>query len=144
MIRQVGNERLMIFWHASGMGWIICWKQGVEKTMEIASAYKTDIANLHGPLGIPWTWAPQGMSVRRILDCKLFAEDLVVGHRDRRGRGNLSTLVVKLGMQLALAASANLSNCLWNLRARVRNFKFGQEFGVEFQFRRRYVKINSG
>ena len=85
MVRQVGNEWFMIFWHASVLGWIICWKQGVEKMMEIASAYKTDIANLHGSLGVPWTWAPQGMSVRRILDCKLFAKDLVVGHRDRKG-----------------------------------------------------------
>ena len=82
MIQQVGYEGLMIFWHAEFVGWIVRGKQGVEKTMEIASAYEADIANLHGPIWILWTWPPQGMSVRRILDCKLFAEDLVVGHRD--------------------------------------------------------------
>ena len=73
----------MIFWHPELLGWIICWKQSVEKTMEIARAYETDIANLHGLIRFPWTWPPQGMSVRRILDCELFAENLVVGHRDR-------------------------------------------------------------
>ena len=115
MIRQVGNEWLMIFWHASVMGWVICWKQGIEKTMEIASAYKTDITNLHGPLGVPWTWAPQGMSVRRILDCKLFAEDLVVGHRYSKSQGSLSTLAVKCrgcDAKVAPASSATATSKL--------------------------------
>jgi hypothetical protein len=48
----------MIFWHAELVGWIIGWKQGVEKTMEVAPAYETDIANLHGPMRDPWTWPP--------------------------------------------------------------------------------------
>lgn len=88
MIQQVGNERFMIFWHAELVGWIVCWKQGVEKTMEIAVAYKADIANSHGPIRVSWTWPPQGMSVRRVLDCKSFAEDVVVGggHRNRKGK----------------------------------------------------------
>jgi hypothetical protein len=97
MIQQVGDEGLMILWHAEFVGWIVCGKQGVEKTMEIASAYETDIANLHGPIRVLWTWPPQGMSVRRILDCKLFAKDLVVGHRDR----NLKASRVKEIFQLS-------------------------------------------
>jgi hypothetical protein len=92
MIRQFGDEGLIIFRQAELVRWIVCWKQGVEKTMEIASSYKTDIAYLHRPIWVPWTWPPQGMSVRRVLDCKLFAEDVVVGHRDRNGQGKLSRL----------------------------------------------------
>ena len=76
----------MIFWHAELVGWIVCWKQGVEKAMEVASAYETDVANLHGPIRVPWTRPPQCMSVCRILDCKLIAEDFVVGHLDRKGQ----------------------------------------------------------
>ena len=37
----------MIFWHAALVGWIVCWKQGVEKTMKFASAYGTNVANLY-------------------------------------------------------------------------------------------------
>jgi hypothetical protein len=58
MNHPLGGERFMIFWHAVLMGWIVCWKQGVEKTMEIASAYETDIAYLHGPIWVAWTWPP--------------------------------------------------------------------------------------
>ena len=93
MIQQGGNEGFMIFWHASLMGWIVRWKEGIEETMEFASSYETDIANLHGPIRISWTWPPQGMSVRRILDGKLFAEDVVVGHRGHKGQGKLLTPV---------------------------------------------------
>ena len=57
-IQQVENKRLMIFWHAELVGWIVCWKQGIEKTMEIASTDEADIANLHGPIRVPWTWPP--------------------------------------------------------------------------------------
>ena len=64
MIQHVGDEGFMIFWNAELIvGWIICWKQGIEKTMEFASAYETDVANFHGPIQVPWTWPPQGMSV---------------------------------------------------------------------------------
>jgi hypothetical protein len=84
-IRQGGDKWFMIFWHAELVGWIICWKQGVEKTMEFASAYETDVADFHGRIWCPWTWLPQGMSVRRMFDGKLFAEDVVVSHRDHKG-----------------------------------------------------------
>jgi hypothetical protein len=83
----------MMFWNAELLGWIVCWKQSVEKTMEIASANETDIANLHWLIWVTWTWPPHGMSIRRILDCKLFAEDLVVGHRKSTCQGKLSTPV---------------------------------------------------
>jgi hypothetical protein len=61
--------------------------------MEIASANETDIANLHWLIWVIWTWPPHGMSIRRILYCKLFAEDLVVSHRIRTGQRKLSTPV---------------------------------------------------
>jgi hypothetical protein len=93
MIQPIGDERFMIFWHPALLEWVVCWKESVEETMEIASAYKTNIANLHWLIWVTWTWPPQGMSVRGIFDCKLFAEDLVVGHWDRRSQGNLSTPV---------------------------------------------------
>jgi hypothetical protein len=83
----------MTFWHAELVGWMVCWKEGVEKTMEIASAYETDIAYLNGPIRVPWTRPPQGMSIRRILDCKLFAKDVVVGHQDHNSQRRLSALV---------------------------------------------------
>jgi hypothetical protein len=70
----------MIFWYAELVGWIVCWKQGIEKTMEFASPYETDVADLHRPIRVPWTWFPQSMSIRRIFDGKLFAKDVVVGH----------------------------------------------------------------
>ena len=87
MIRQVGFEWFMIFWHTAFMGWVVLWKQGVEKTMEFASAYETNVANLHGLIRVPWTWLPQGMSVQRIFDGELFAENIAVGHRDRKSQG---------------------------------------------------------
>jgi hypothetical protein len=90
MTQQGGDEGFMIFWHTDLVGWITCRKQGVEETMEFASAYKTDIAYLHRPIWVPWTWPPHGMSIRRILNCKLFAKDVAVGHRDRKGQGKLS------------------------------------------------------
>ena len=80
MIRQVGDEWFMIFWHAALVGWVVCWKQGVEETMEFASAYKTNVADLHRLIRDPWTWLPQGMSVQRIFDGKLLAENIAVGH----------------------------------------------------------------
>ena len=92
MIQHVRYEGFMIFWHAEHVGWIICWKQGVEKTMEFASAYETDVANFDGPIRVLWAWPPQGMSIGRILDSKLFAEDVEVGHWDRKGQGKLSSM----------------------------------------------------
>ena len=97
MIRQVGDEGFMIFWHTELlMGWIVCRKQSVEESIEFASAYETDIANLHGLIRVPWTWSPQGMSVRRIPDRKLFAEDVVICHWDRKAQGKLELSIVSV------------------------------------------------
>ena len=81
MIRKVGKEWFMTIWHAVLVGWMACWKQGVEKTMEFASAYETNVANLHRLIWVRWTWLPQGMPVQRIFDGKLFTENIAVGHR---------------------------------------------------------------
>ena len=81
MIRHGGDKRFIIFWHAELVGWMICWKQGIEETVEFASTYETNVADLYRPIWSPRTWFPEGMSVRRILDGKLFAKDVVVGHR---------------------------------------------------------------
>ena len=64
MIQHVGDEGFVILWHAKLLvGWMVCWMQGVEKTIEFASAYETNIANMHGPVRVPWTRHPQCMSV---------------------------------------------------------------------------------
>ena len=81
MIRQFEDEWLMIFWHAELVGWIVCWKQGIENTTKIAFAYETNVANLHRHIRVPWTWLPQSMTIRGIIDSKLFAKNIAVGHR---------------------------------------------------------------
>jgi len=60
MIRQVGvgDEWFMIFWHAALVGWIVFWKQGVEKAIEFAFVYETNVANLNRFIRVPWTWLP--------------------------------------------------------------------------------------
>jgi hypothetical protein len=75
MIGQTGDKGFMIFWHAELVGWIVCWQQSVKKTFEFAFAYETDVADLNGTI-----WLPQCMSECRILDCKSFTKDVVVGH----------------------------------------------------------------
>ena len=80
VIRKVGKEWFMTIWHAVLVGWMVCWKQGVEKTMKFAAAYETNVANLHRLIRVRWTWLPQSMSVQRIFDGKLFAENIAVGH----------------------------------------------------------------
>jgi hypothetical protein len=80
----------MIFWHATLVGWMVCRKQGVEKAVESAATYETDVADLHGPIWSCWTWLPQGMSVRRILDGKPFAEDVVFGHQGLQVKNTLN------------------------------------------------------
>jgi hypothetical protein len=93
MMYRCRDKRFMVFWNSELVGWVVCWKQCVEKTMEFASAYEADVTNLHRPGRVPRTRRPQGMSVRRILDCELFAEDVIVRHRDHSGQGKLSTPV---------------------------------------------------
>ena len=66
--------------HAEILGWIVCGKQCIEKTMEFAHAYETDVADFHGLIWTVWTGVPEGMSVVRISKSELFAKDVVVGH----------------------------------------------------------------
>ena len=80
MIQQAGDKWFMVFWHTELVGWIVCWQQGVEKTVEFASAYETNVTELHGPIRVPRVRLPQGMPKRRILDCKLIPKDVEVGH----------------------------------------------------------------
>lgn len=56
-------------------------KESVEKAVEPAFPYKTDVANLHGGIQFRGTGFPQSVSVRRMVYCKLRAEDVVVRHR---------------------------------------------------------------
>jgi hypothetical protein len=71
----------MILWHSeSAMGWMVCRKQSIEKTVEFAFAYVADVADFHRAIKPPWVWLPQSMSICRILYRKLFAEGVVVGH----------------------------------------------------------------
>jgi hypothetical protein len=95
MIRKVGNEWFMIVWHATFMGWIVFWKQDVEKTMEFAFAHETNVTNLHRLIRVPWTWLPQSKSIRGIFDGKLFAKYIEVGHR-RSQESRRTTQRVKL------------------------------------------------
>ena len=81
MIRQLGDEWFIIFWHTALVGRIVFGKQCVEKTTEFAFANETNVANLHRLIRVPWTWLPQSMSVRGISDGKLFAKYIEVGHR---------------------------------------------------------------
>jgi hypothetical protein len=90
MIRKIGEKLFVILWH---VGLSFCGTQSIEKTVKSATAYKTDIANFHRPVRFPWAWLPQSMSIRRILDCKLFAKNVVVGHWGLQGSKNLSTPV---------------------------------------------------
>ncbi len=67
MIRQGRDEGFMGFWDAGEhVGWVVFWKQSVEKTIEFASAYKTDIPDLHGPIWVKWAiwiWLPECVSI---------------------------------------------------------------------------------
>jgi hypothetical protein len=81
MVRQTGDKRLMVFWYTELVGRMVRGKEGIEKTVESASAYEPDVANFHGTIRCRRTGIPQGMSTRRVLDRKLCAEDVVVSHR---------------------------------------------------------------
>jgi hypothetical protein len=84
MLRWVGDEGHMVLWHTEpAMGWMVCWEQSIEKTVEFAFAYVTDVANLNRAIQPPRAWFPQSMTIRGILNRKLFAEYVIVGHTDQ-------------------------------------------------------------
>jgi len=72
------------------VGLVFCGKQSIEKTVKIATAYETDVTDVHSVIRFRWTRLPKSMSVRRIFDWKLFAKDIVIGHRWPQGPRNLS------------------------------------------------------
>jgi hypothetical protein len=37
----------MVFWYAGLVGWMVHGKKGIEKSVESAFAYETDVSNLH-------------------------------------------------------------------------------------------------
>ena len=80
MLGQFWDEWHMIFRYTELMGWMVGGKESIEKTVESAFAYETDIANLHGAVKCCWTGIPQGMSIRRICVCKLPTKDVIMGH----------------------------------------------------------------
>jgi len=70
----------MIFWHAEFVGRMVRGKKSIEKAVESAFTYETNIADLYGTIQPRRTRFPQGMTVCRVLDCELSAKDVVVGH----------------------------------------------------------------
>jgi len=50
MFRWGEGKRLMILWYAELLGWVVCRKQSIEKTVEFASAYIAYVADLHGTI----------------------------------------------------------------------------------------------
>lgn len=85
VIGQAGYKWFVIFWYAGMMGWMVCGKEGIEKSVESALAYEADIADFHGTRQPRRTWLPQSMSVRRILERKPPSKDVVVCHRPWEG-----------------------------------------------------------
>jgi len=63
MFRALGNELFIILWY---VGLIFCGKQSIEKTVESATAYETDIADFDRVIRFGWTRLPQSVSVCRI------------------------------------------------------------------------------
>ena len=80
MIGQFGDKWFMVFWYAGLVRWMIRRKKSVEKAVESAFTYETDVANLDWAMQPRWTGFPQSMAVRRILDCELPTKDVVVSH----------------------------------------------------------------
>jgi len=48
----------MIFWYTEVVGWMVRGKESVEKAVESAFPYKTDVANLHGGIQFRGTGFP--------------------------------------------------------------------------------------
>lgn len=50
-VQQSRDQWFIIFRHTELVGWIICWEQSVEETVEFAPAYETDITTYMGLSG---------------------------------------------------------------------------------------------
>ena len=62
------------------MGRIARRKQCIKKTVELAFAHVSDIANLHGAMPFLRIRLPQGMTECRVCGCKPVAVDIIVSH----------------------------------------------------------------
>ena len=63
MIGQFGDKRFMMFWYTRHVGWMTGRKKGIEKAVESAFTYETDVANLDRTIQLRWTGLPQSMTV---------------------------------------------------------------------------------
>ena len=63
MIGQFGDKWFMVFWYAGLVGWMVSRKKSIEKAVESAFAYETDVANIDGAIEPRWTGLPQSMAV---------------------------------------------------------------------------------
>jgi hypothetical protein len=80
-----------VVWYIVGL--LVLRAQGIEETVEFAHAYETDVADFHSCIWFPWTWVPQGMTIRRKCNPQLFAKDVVFGHYALRETKKFSTRV---------------------------------------------------
>jgi hypothetical protein len=63
MTGQFGNKWFMMFWYTRHVGWMIGRKKSIEKAVESAFTYETDVANLDGAIQPRWAGLPQSMTV---------------------------------------------------------------------------------
>ena len=63
MIGQFGDKWFMIFWYAELVGRMVRGKESIEKAVESAFAYETDVANLNRAMLPRWPGLPQSMAV---------------------------------------------------------------------------------
>jgi hypothetical protein len=63
MIGQFEDKWFMMFWYARFVGWMIGRKKSIEKAVESAFTYETDVANLNRAMLLRWTGLPQSMAV---------------------------------------------------------------------------------
>ena len=87
VIRQAGVKWLVILWYTELVGWMVCGKEGIEKSVESALAYEANIADFHGTRQPRRTGFPQSMSIRRVLRRKPPSKDVVVCHWSWEGWG---------------------------------------------------------
>jgi hypothetical protein len=80
VIVHTGSKLFVLLWNTKSMG-RICWaEQNIEKTVELPIPNETNVANRYSGIPTAWSWFPKRVSVGWILDCKVMAENVVVGH----------------------------------------------------------------
>ena len=63
MIGQFGDKWFIVFWYAGLVRWMIRRKKSIEKAVESAFTYETDVSNLDGAIQPRRTGLPQSMAV---------------------------------------------------------------------------------